>query len=280
MSVLRQHKIKNYTIMSNHHLRNKNLTLKAKGLMSVMLSLPDDWNYSVRGLCAICKENQTAVNSALKELKMNGYLTVTKLNPDQTESGHIEYVYDLYEIPQDDASTDGTGNDAESSSDLVDTTESIASQIKPEQDTENLVSDKPTQLNTNKLNKDKSITDESKTDECMLSDTAVLKSEIRNFFLRQNLQGNPDSFFEYYCSTMDLNEFIKKYRILAHKWSDREYVDMPIVMYDDDAREQIESLLPADLVDRIESELADSGCMQIKYSTYKRLIPYISDDLL
>lgn len=279
MSVFRKHKTENYTVMSNHHLRNKNLSLKAKGLMSVMLSLPDDWSYSVRGLCSICKENQTAINSALKELKMNGYLTVTKMNPNETESKHIEWIYDLYEVPQTDADDDGTGKAAQTS-DLVTSDESTDSQIQPEQDIENHPIENRTQLNTNIINKEESNTEELITDECMLSDTAVLKTSVRNYFSKQNLQGNPDAFFEYYMQTMTVDEFVKKYRMLAIKWSDREYVDMPIVMYDDDAREQIESLLPVDLVDRIESELAESGCMQIKYSTYKRLSVYLDDDLL
>lgn len=67
--------------MSNTHLRDKNLSLKAKGLLSVMLSLPDNWDYSIAGLVAICKENETAVKSALSELKDNNYVVVTKENP-------------------------------------------------------------------------------------------------------------------------------------------------------------------------------------------------------
>ena len=74
MSVIRVHKSKNYTVMSNTHLRDKSLSLKAKGLLSVMLSLPDNWDYSIAGLVAISKENETAVKSALNELKDNNYV--------------------------------------------------------------------------------------------------------------------------------------------------------------------------------------------------------------
>lgn len=74
MATIRVHKTKNYTVMSNTHLRDKNLSLKAKGLLSVMLSLPDNWDYSIAGLVAICKENETAVKSALSELKDNNYV--------------------------------------------------------------------------------------------------------------------------------------------------------------------------------------------------------------
>ena len=65
MAKIRVNKTKDYTILSNHHLKNKNLSLKAKGLLSVMLGLPDDWNYSINGLMAILKENETAIKSTL-----------------------------------------------------------------------------------------------------------------------------------------------------------------------------------------------------------------------
>lgn len=101
MATYRVHATKNYTVMSNVHLRDKSLSLKAKGLLSVMLSLPETWDYTINGLVAICKENNTAVESALKELKQFGYLVVTKKMPNETESGRIEYEYDIYEIPQE-----------------------------------------------------------------------------------------------------------------------------------------------------------------------------------
>lgn len=99
MSVVRINKTKDYTVMSNHHFKNKKLSLKAKGLLSQMLSLPDNWDYTIAGLCAINKENETAIKSALDELKECGYLVVSKLMPNQTDSGRIEYVYDIYEQP-------------------------------------------------------------------------------------------------------------------------------------------------------------------------------------
>lgn len=99
MATFRVNKTKNYTVMSNYHFKDKTLSLKAKGLLSQMLSLPDDWDYSIAGLCAINKESKPAITSALNELKQAGYLVVTKLMPDQTKSGRIEYVYDIYEKP-------------------------------------------------------------------------------------------------------------------------------------------------------------------------------------
>ena len=100
MAYFRVNKSKNYTVMSNHHLRDKNLSLRAIGLLSKMLSLPDNWDYSIKGLAAICKDKEPTVRGALSELKEQGYVVVTKLMPGTTSSGRIEYVYDIYESPR------------------------------------------------------------------------------------------------------------------------------------------------------------------------------------
>ncbi len=101
-SVCRVNKNANYTVMSNYHLRSTNLSLKAIGLLSKVLSLPENWDYSISGLTAICKEKETAIKAALDELKHWGYLNVTKLMPNETNSGRIEYVYDFYEYSEKD----------------------------------------------------------------------------------------------------------------------------------------------------------------------------------
>ena len=100
MAVIRVNKTKDYTVMSNTHLKDKNLSLKAKGLLSIMLSLPDGWNYSIEGLISICKEGERAVKSTLEELKKYKYLVTTKLYPNQTQSKRIEYIYDIFENPK------------------------------------------------------------------------------------------------------------------------------------------------------------------------------------
>lgn len=82
-------------------MRDRSLSLKSKGLLSVVLSLPNDWDYSISGLCYITGEGETIIKSALKELKDNKYLVVTKLFPNESSSGRIEYVYDFFESPQD-----------------------------------------------------------------------------------------------------------------------------------------------------------------------------------
>ena len=72
MAVFRIERTRDYTVMSNHHLRNEKLSLKAKGLLSMMLSLPENWNYTTRGLAAICKEGVDAIGGALRELETAG----------------------------------------------------------------------------------------------------------------------------------------------------------------------------------------------------------------
>ena len=100
MAVFRVNKTKNYTAMSNYHLQDKNISLKAKGLLSVMLSLPDNWNYSIEGLSAISKESPKQIKVVLEELKQFQYLYINKLLPNQTTTGRIEYIYDIYEKPK------------------------------------------------------------------------------------------------------------------------------------------------------------------------------------
>ena len=95
MATFRVNKNSNYTVMSNTHLREREMSLKAKGLLSMMLSLPEDWDYSVDGLCAICKESQSAIKSTLDELKTFGYLVVIKRMPNETKSGRFEYEYNI-----------------------------------------------------------------------------------------------------------------------------------------------------------------------------------------
>ena len=112
-SVCRVNKNANYTVMSNYHLRSTNLSLKAIGLLSKVLSLPENWDYSISGLTAICKEKETAIKAALDELKYWGYLVVTKLMPNETESGRIEYVYDFYEYSEKDKPDADQGEDTE-----------------------------------------------------------------------------------------------------------------------------------------------------------------------
>lgn len=188
MSVFRVHKTKNYTVMSNHHLRDKNLSLKAKGLLSVMFSLPDSWNYSIPGLCSILKENETAVKSTIKELKETGYLIVDKKNPCKEEGrSKFEYVYNIYETPQEI-------NEKEDKQDTPNQgIESLALEA-PE------VEPHPHNKRTDIPNTDKSITDIFNTDfinpkekekNTFHSNEWFNSQHIKNMLTEDNIQYNP-----------------------------------------------------------------------------------------
>ena len=97
MAVCRVEKTKNYTVMANYHLRDKRLSLKAVGLLSKMLSLPEEWDYTTRGLAAICKDGVDAIGAALKELESCGYLVRHRLRDDRGRMRDTEYV--IYESP-------------------------------------------------------------------------------------------------------------------------------------------------------------------------------------
>lgn len=97
MGVFRVEKTKNYTVMSNYHFKDKKISWKAKGLLSTMLSLPEDWDYSIKGLEAMSTDGNKAVRSGLKELEENGYLTRTAIRDDK---GIIrDWDYTIYENP-------------------------------------------------------------------------------------------------------------------------------------------------------------------------------------
>ena len=163
MAAFRIERTRDYTVMSNHHLRNGKLSLKAKGLLSMMLSLPEDWNYTTRGLAAICKEGVDAIGGALRELETAGYIVRHQLRDRQGRISDTEYV--IYEQPQpknpdtpqpDTASPDTRNPDME----------------KP--DTE-----KPAELNIEKSNTQKSITHGSSTDSIPFRETAAARPPER-----------------------------------------------------------------------------------------------------
>ncbi|MCZ1624165.1 DUF6017 domain-containing protein [Enterococcus faecium] len=97
MAVFRVEKNKGYTVMSNHHLRNKNLTLKAKGLLSQMLSLPEDWDYTLKGLSYINRESIDAIRTAVWELEKAGY--IRREQGRDAKGKMADMVYTIYEQP-------------------------------------------------------------------------------------------------------------------------------------------------------------------------------------
>ena len=153
MAVFRIERTRDYTVMSNHHLRNHELSLKAKGLLSMMLSLPDDWNYTTRGLAKICKEGVDAIGNALRELETAGYIVRHQLRDRQGRISDTEYV--IYEQPQPRQPETPGPDTAEPDTASPDTENPYME--KP--DTE-----KPAELNIEKSNTQKSITQGASTD--------------------------------------------------------------------------------------------------------------------
>ena len=156
MSVFRIEKTKDFTIMSNHHFKNKNLSLKAKGLLSLMLSLPEDWDYTTRGLASICKDGVDSISTALKELEAEGYLARKRFRRKDGSLGRMEYV--IYEHPVCKLS-ESDNHEPQKPQKVKPVTES-PEQEKPKQDFP--IQAKPTQLNTNISSTNRASTDITK----------------------------------------------------------------------------------------------------------------------
>ena len=150
MAVFRVEKTKDFTVMCNHHLRNVKLSLKAKGLLSLMLSLPEDWDYTTKGLACICKDGVDSIGSTLKELEQHGYLTRKRIRFENGRLGDIEYT--IHEKP----ARQETGEDPpkRENPEQVKPIQAKPGQGKPEQG-------KSAQLNTDPLNTDRLNTHQS-----------------------------------------------------------------------------------------------------------------------
>ena len=97
MAIFRIEKTRDYTVMSNHHLKDMRMSLKSKGLLSMILSLPNEWNYTTRGLASISREGVDSIGTALKELEQLGYLIRNRLRDERGRITDTEYV--IYEQP-------------------------------------------------------------------------------------------------------------------------------------------------------------------------------------
>ncbi len=154
MAVFRVERNTGYTVMSNHHLRNKALTLKAKGLLSQMLSLPEDWDYTLAGLAHINREKIDAIREAVKELEKAGYIVRSRERDEKGRLRGADYI--IYEQPQPPAEQ----NDENGQPPILDlpTLENPTLE-KPTQEKPTL--ENPTQLNKDISKKEKIITDAS-----------------------------------------------------------------------------------------------------------------------
>ena len=140
MAVFRVEKNSGYTVMSNHHLRNRALSLKAKGLLSQMLSLPEDWDYTLQGLARINRESIDAIRQAIRELEQTGYIQRSRERDEKGRLRGADYV--IFELPQP-----------------------VPASVSPTLENptlENPTQENPTLENPMQLNKDKLITEKQK----------------------------------------------------------------------------------------------------------------------
>lgn len=151
MAVFRIEKTRDYTVMSNHHLRDRSLSLKAKGLLSLMLSLPEEWDYTTKGLARICKDGVDSICAGVRELEEHGYVIRQRVRNPNGQLGAIEYT--ILEEPRPPEP-----GKPERENPVLDNPEQ-ASPVLEEPEQEN-----PAQLNTNRSSKEKSKKDLSSTE--------------------------------------------------------------------------------------------------------------------
>lgn len=210
MAIFRVEKNANYTTMSNYNLRDKQLSLKAKGLLSFCLSLPDTWDYSIMGLTAVCKEGRDCIMSTLQELEDLGYLRRERTrNADGTLAG-ADYV--IYELPQPASENPDTDN---------------PTLEKPMQDMPTLEKpalEDPLQISTNQISTDKNNNEEKKVtrhkygeyQNVLLSDAELSKLQAE---FPHDWQKRIDRLSEYMVST---GKSYKSHLITIRSWARRE----------------------------------------------------------
>ena len=216
MSVFRVNKTKDYVTMSKTHLKEKNMSLKAKGLLSEMLGLPNEWDYSINGLVSINKENESAIKSTLAELKEFGYLKVTKLMPNVTTSGRIEYIYDIYEKPIQE----GKKQEVENQPLEIQPLEIQPLEIQP---IENPTQLNNKELNTNKLN-NKELSNKEYKEKAKRKFIKPTLEEINQYCSERNNGINAEAFYDFYESKdwyVGKNK-MKDWKACVRTWERRE----------------------------------------------------------
>ena len=213
MAVFRVERNKGYTVMSNHHLRNKELSLKAKGLLSQMLSLPEDWDYTLAGLSFINREKIDAIREAVKELERAGYIVRSRERDEKGRLRGADYV--IFEQPQTPPVSDLPT--------LENPTLDNPTLEKPTQEKPTL--ENPTQLNKDISSKEKSITDVSITDPIpILSRPSPLEDEAAQPPERKGTEAKSQSAIEIYRQIIMDN--IEYEHLCQHvKGIDRETLD-------------------------------------------------------
>ena len=227
MAVFRVKKNKNFTTMCNIHLRDKNLSLKAKGMLSIFLSLPDEWHYSVKGLAEICQEGPDCIRSVLKELEAAGYLKRKRTRRENGQLGDAEYL--IYETPQRDDDDDDTNPASPAQAASVEESPVQENPLQDEPALEDPTGIKKDEVSTEKSNTDPSSTDPSKKERresarhrygqyenVLLSDDDLekLKTEFPDDYSERI-----DNLSEYMAST---GRSYKNHLVTIRRWSRRD----------------------------------------------------------
>lgn len=205
MPTFRVNKTKDYTVLSNHHLRNKEMSLKAKGLLSVILSLPDNWEYSINGFVAISKESKSSIQSTIKELEKLGYVTRERK---QGSDGKFFYEYNVFERPLTEIPR--TENPC---------TDIPCSENMPQLNT-NKSSTKELNTNTNNIYGDSK---ESKTTTKRFTPPTV--EEVSEYCKERNNNVDAEHFVDYYMSkgwNIGKNSKMKDWKAAVRNWERNE----------------------------------------------------------
>jgi len=186
MAVFRIEKTQNYTVMSNHHLRNPDISLKAKGLLSQILSLPENWDYTLSGLSRINRESIDAIRTAVHELERAGYVTRSRERKENGQLGGAEYV--IREVPQEpDNSPRGFTQDT-TLSQPISTSPTLNKPIL-----QNPIQVTSTLGNTTQLNKDKAIIEKALNMDLSNTESNPIPSQTSTAYAPSRTQDkNPD----------------------------------------------------------------------------------------
>jgi hypothetical protein len=186
MAVFRIEKTQNYTVMSNHHLRNAALSLKSKGLLSQMLSLPEDWDYTLKGLSVINRENIDAIRTAVQELERAGYITRSRERNEKGQLGGADYI--IREQPPEGFMPDnGPAPPISGFPAREKPASGNPTQVMP-------TLGNPTQLNKKELITEKSKTDLSNTDSIPFTSSPCMREDAE----RNGTEAEPPGAFEIY----------------------------------------------------------------------------------
>lgn len=206
MAVFRVERTRDYTVMSNYHLKDTGLTLKAKGLLSMMLSLPDEWNYTTRGLASICKESVETIGKTLRELESAGYLTRRQLRGKNGRITDTEYtIFEKPVKPQPEPAPPDTASPGTENPDMVNPDMETPDMAVP--DTEN-----PPQLNTKKSNIQKSNTYGSNTHSFFPSAPAAAETDGQTEVMEKREEIRDQIEYEHICNSLNreqIDEFVE-----------------------------------------------------------------------